>query len=448
MPPRPGKPCLVASLLLTTTVPLLLVLGGVTGRAAAAERAAVKLKPGDALPRNRWVDALAYVDPDWDVVSGDWRREEDGLTTEPSKMSRVMLPFEIHGDYDLEAEFTRTTGEGSVSIVIPVGERACQLTLAGWWQMMHALWRIDGRDPRDHDNPAKFRPGKLVNERAYRAFISVRTEGDDATIGVSLDGKPIIAWKGRQSSLSVVPYMDLPYPMRAGIGAYDATVTYHSVKLRSVSGKTELAPRPAPPFEDRPHDGWIDLLAGVDPDRDAVHGRWVRLKEAIAVAPASAREGFVRLMLPEEVERSYNLVAEFTRIKGSESVTINLPVATRACTLHFGSFLGGKAGLEQIDGKDIGHDHNPALRRPGSLVNGVRHTVLVGVQLTPCPRIDDHDVLIDVWLDGRPFVRWSGKESSLDLASWKFPERRRVGLGSNHGVVVFHAVRLKKVEVQ
>ncbi|MCY2990065.1 MAG: hypothetical protein NTY19_19655 [Planctomycetota bacterium] len=186
----------------------------------------------------------------------------------------------------------------------------------------------------------------------------------------------------------------------------------------------------------------VDALKYMDPDWDVVSGDWRREGDGLTTEPSKMS----RVMLPFEIRGEYDIEAEFTRTKGSESVTFNLPVGSRACTLHFGSFLGGVAGLERIDGKDIGDGHDPAVRRPGGLVNGVPHTLLVAVRLLPCPRSDDHDVLIDVWLDGRPFVRWSGRESSLDLAKWTFPELRRVGLGSNVGLVKFHTVRLRKVE--
>jgi len=412
---------------------------------AAATPADVKLEPGDELPRNQWVDVLQYVDPSWDVVSGGWWREEGGVTTEPSKMSRIMLPIEIGGSYDIKAEFTRTSGKDSINLIIPVGQRTCRLTLAGWAQTAHGLGKIDGRTGSDRANPARFTPGKLVNDRRYRVLASIRTKKDDVTIDVSLDGKPIIAWKGKQSSLSVTPYTGLPYSKRAALMAYDSTVTYHSASLRSISGKTKLAQRPEPPFDDGPNDRWVDLLANVDLKRDTIHGHWFRLEEAISVAPVSADEGLVRLMLPEVVDGSYDLVAEFTRNQGSDSVTIALPVGIRTCILHFSACNGKNAGLEQIDGKRIVDAHNPAVRRPGSLVNGRRYKALVSVRLLPSPGVDDDDAVIDVWLDGRPYVRWSGRASLLDLGAWKFPEPRHVGLGANRALVTFHSVRLQNV---
>lgn len=429
---------------ISTVAVLLVVLAGY-GRALAAETSDVDLAPGDELPRQKWINALKHVDPDWHAVSGEWRWSEEGLTTEPSIMSRVILPFEIEAGYDLKAEFTRTTGDGSITIVLPVGRRQCQMFLAGWWQTVHGVGRIDGVEPHDAKNPARWKPGKLTNERRYQVEISVRTEKDEATINVSLDGESIIAWTGKQSSLSIAPYMRLPYLKRSGIGAYDSTVTFHTVLLRSVSGKARFSPRPDLPFEQGPEEDWTELLTDVDLTRDVVEGQWYQDDGAVAVAPGALKENYMRLMLPGEVEGSYDLVAEFTRIKGNDSVTVTLPVGTKACTLHCSACVGGISGLERIDGKNIVNPHNPAVRRPGSLINGRRHTVLASVRRLPQGAIDEADVLIDVWLNGKPYVRWWGRESSLSLDAWKLPVPRRVGVGANVSVAKFHSVRLRKV---
>ncbi|GAG25813.1 unnamed protein product, partial [marine sediment metagenome] len=248
---------------------------------------------------------------------------------------RVMLPLEIDGSYDLGAEFTRTKADSTIIVVFPVGDRSCQLALSAFSQTVHGLGLIDGKNPDDRSNPATYRQGKLVNDRRYHVLLSVRTKKDEATIDVSLDGKPIITWSGKQSSLAVAPGQQLPYPKRASLGAHRSQVTFHSASLRSTSGKTTLAPHPQPPFDGAAKGRWVDLLADANLDRDTIHGRWFRQEGAVAVAPASAAEDLVRLMLPEVVEGSYDLEAEFTRTVGSSTVAINLPVGNRACTLRF-----------------------------------------------------------------------------------------------------------------
>jgi hypothetical protein len=183
-------------------------------------------------------------------------------------------------------------------------------------------------------------------------------------------------------------------------------------------------------------------LADVDVNRDTIDGRWARAEEGLSVAPAAAREGRVRLMLPEEIEGSYNLVAEFTRTRGADSIAITLPIGTRSCTLHFSA--GNDTGLESIDGHSLMR-MNPATRRPSSIVNGLRYKALVGVRLTRSPLLDDPAVLIDVWLDDKPCVRWQGRASSL-TTKWKLPQTRHIGLGASRSLVTFHAVRLQTVD--
>ena len=86
--------------------------------------------------------------------------------------------------------------------------------------------------------------------------------------------------------------------------------------------------------------------------------------------------------------------------------------------------LGG--GLEVIDGHPLCDLLNPAVRYPTGLVNGHRCQVLAKV------RIRDDNAVIDTWLDGKPFIHWAGKVSSLDNSKeWSLPEHWHVGVGAN-----------------
>jgi hypothetical protein len=91
-----------------------------------------------------------------------------------------------------------------------------------------------------------------------------------------------------------------------------------------------------------------------------------------------------------------------------------------------------------IDGMNIVDPRNPALRRPSPLVNGKKHQVLARV------RTAGQQVSMGVWLDGKPFLRWSGRASQLGLdPSWSLPERNRLGVGANVSAVTFHTVRVR-----
>jgi hypothetical protein len=436
----------------------LLLLGICLHVAAAAESSKAPadgplvLNPGQELPKGKWVDVMATVDPDWDAVSGAWRRGAwDGLsgTWRPQGsdlratgrgFERIMLPVEIEGGYELKVEFSRLAGMSSVEIAFPIGKRNCMMSLAALQQSAHGLSRVNGRDVGDRDNPAIWRPGTLINNRRYSALISVRLEGDKAKVDVTLDGHPIISWKGRQESLDVLPIWSLPKPYRPGFAGHNTDVVFYSALVRVTDGKARMAPPHVPPAIDLNDGHWIDLLKDVNPDRDAIEGRWLKVGRRIEVAPVSQAAKCVRLMLPRSVEGSYDLLAEFTRTKGTDSAMLALPVGSRQCNLVFSAYAGQDGGLEAIDGLGVHKENNPALRHPNSLVNGKEYRVLAQV------RTRDDNAVIDTWLDGKPFVHWAGKQSSLSTSKgWELPERWHVGVGAYESAVTFHTVRLRPV---
>jgi hypothetical protein len=425
--------------------------------AAAEAKAAVPppllLGPGEPLPEGKWVDVMTPVDPDWDTVSGawhrgawdglsgTWRQQGTHLTVEHSNFQRIMLPVELEGSYELKVEFTRRSGNYGLPIVFPVGRRSCVLSLADRWDTLHGLSLVDGRKTEGHSNPAVYTPGKLVNLQRYGVLLAVQLEGSRVKVDVSLDGQPIISWSGRQESLDVEPMFTLPKPYRPALAANDTDLVYYSALVRASDGKARMAPPHVSPKVDLDDRGWVDLLKDVDPDRDAINGRWVKLGGGIEVAPVSHDTRYVRLMLPRSIDGSYDLVVDFTRTKGFDSVTFALPAGARQCALHLSAWAGHSGGLEAVDRLTISDICNPALRHPSSLVNGQRHRLLAQV------RTREDNAVVDTWLDGKPFVHWAGKQSSLDISKeWSLPERWRAAVGANQCGVTFHAVRLRPVQ--
>ena len=398
------------------------------------------IAPGESLPNSAWVDAMGMADPAWDTVSGDWRRGPDSqgadLTTGVEIYSRILLPVELQGGYDLKADFTRVSGDGFAAIIFPVGPRTCMLELGAW--SLHGMERIDGKHLGDPLNPTARRPGLLSNGRRYSVALAVRIDGNAAKIEAVLDGQPLTSWGGKLSSLDVLDCWSLPQSRRPALAAYNSTVTFHGAAVRAVSGKSRMSPSHVSPKVDLADRRWIELLGGLDLERATIHGQWLKDGDGIAVARASQNERCVRVMLPHPVEGNYDLVVEFTRTAGNDSVMVTLPVGTRLCTLHFSASVGRMGGLECIDGRDIIDRNNPTLRRPNQLINDRRYQTFVQV------RTAGDNATVEAWPDGRPFTSWAGKQSSLSTCSlWTQPDHRCVGIGASKTGVTFHTVRVR-----
>lgn len=180
------------------------------------------------LPPGEWIEILQSVKPQRDVVMGIWAVDERGLHATLAQGGRIMLPAAPGDDYSLEVEFTRSAGEGSVALILPVGDRACELTLHGW-NGIDGLELIGGL--RANEN-ATTRPSGFEGFQRHRVRVDVRLRGSEASIDVLLDGKPHLRWQGEASELSNYFHWQLPDTSRLGLGVWDSEVTFHTARIR------------------------------------------------------------------------------------------------------------------------------------------------------------------------------------------------------------------------
>jgi len=207
-----------------------------------------EIRPGGQLPRAQWIDLLDWVDTSRDTVTGKWSKDGKELkATTPVKGARLMLPVNLNGSYELAVEFTRTAGDRDMALVLPVGSQQCLAVLNGWNNQtrIHGIGWIDGRSEKD--NQTTVRPGTLVNGRRYLLLVQVKAEGDMAAVAVFLNGAPITAWSGRQTSLSVPSNYATRDPSRPGLVAWLAEGIFHGARLRVVDGEATRTMRPNPP---------------------------------------------------------------------------------------------------------------------------------------------------------------------------------------------------------
>ncbi|MCX6910770.1 MAG: FHA domain-containing protein [Verrucomicrobia bacterium] len=169
-------------------------------------------------------------------VAGKWTREADGLTVLPEKglqFLQLNLPGEIAGSYDLEVQFTRHTSDQTVGVVLPAGSRLCSVVLSSFAGEASGLEFINEQDVRN--NPTTFKPAALNNGQPYTLLVQVRPQGDRVDLTATLDGRPFISWSGAQSSLHSYQGSWEAAPNRASLIAYECSVTFHSVTLRTMA---------------------------------------------------------------------------------------------------------------------------------------------------------------------------------------------------------------------
>ena len=193
----------------------------------------------------QWVDLLSHIDPARDRVSGAWSLHEMKLSCDPEQAARIELPVVVHGGYDLQVEFTRTSGRDDVDTIIPVGSHECSVALNGSGSGSdNGLSMIDGQTPYEGKNPTAVHDMKLENGHLYRLLIQVRIlPSNRASIDVALDGRRLLPhWEGDDSSLAVQDYWQHPHLGRPALGTWLTHVDFSSIQLRMTSGSASWAP--------------------------------------------------------------------------------------------------------------------------------------------------------------------------------------------------------------
>jgi len=388
-----------------------------------------KPEPGTVGP-GRWIDLAPLVDPARDVAEGKAERAGAALKIFSAANMRMTVSLVAQGDYEAEFAFKRTWGPGQVSFTLPVGPADVTLIVGGVAGSFSGLEKINGLGAEKNDTV--IRPSKFDNDRLYVVAVRVQTSGGQARIETLLDGSPFVQWSGPVSALSA------SYQVAArgcfGLGCWGAGYTFERARVRMLSGTArlqraaDLQAGPSASAAIKPGQ-WIDLVAGVDPDKDAVAGTWQR-KDVLALVKSCDR---ARLALPWQVAGDYQLKVEFARTRGGADITFILPVGSRSTALILGKEGGARSGLFWAGGNSCD------LVKPAPVENNKVHDLDVTVQ-TGAGKIR-----VAVSLDGKPYFDWQGPESNVVIwDAFQLPNNASPGLGSwNGNEIVYKSVQLR-----
>jgi serine/threonine protein kinase len=185
---------------------------------------------------------------------------------------------------------------------------------------------------------------------------------------------------------------------------------------------------------------WTNLLPHVDPARHRVSGIAMRDGDAIRIGPSTTE--LPRLMIPLTVCGDYDLRCRLTRNDGQADVILLFPVGDQACSLMLSAF-NGTCNFLTVDGHSGVGDwdiaNNPTTTKPGALQNGREYSLVLRVRL-----LDDNQASIEVDLDDKPFVRWSGdRKLIVQKQDWRIHNPAAFGLAAWWLSALFHSVELR-----
>jgi len=199
-----------------------------------AKQAAVDVT--SSTPR-MWIDLLQTVGLNQHVIAGTWSRNGTILETQPSRGSRIMLPYRPIGSYELQTSFMRHDGVDAVILMLPVKNRRVALILGGWANTLSLLYL--GRGHAGPNNSTKTERG-LIDGKRHQVTAEVREGVDQVRIVVTLDGDQIIDWSGNSSEFASIPEQETWKSDSLALIAEQVAVSFFECRLRLLDAESRL----------------------------------------------------------------------------------------------------------------------------------------------------------------------------------------------------------------
>lgn len=193
------------------------------------------------------VDLVPLLDADKDSIVGDWTIENGVLASpkraRPPRIHLLQIPYVPPAEYDLtlvvesRGPFDPKGETTSLDVGLPFGEARTLMVLDGWNGSIGGLMGIGGKTA--NDNETKLTNRVFTDGTPRTLVFSVRKQ----SITITLDGKPLVDWKGSPSDIQGSVY-DGQIPDRRAfyLGAWIG-YTFRKVQLTPLGGPGTVVAR-------------------------------------------------------------------------------------------------------------------------------------------------------------------------------------------------------------
>ncbi len=205
------------------------------------------------------IDLLTPIDPSRDTRNGKWIKSVDALVNDrergrggpPGLFNSELIesPVKIDGNYNVKIKFTKTSGRGAPVFVLPVADTrvtfALNMVNFGGTGELAGLSDVAGKNLFENETR---REGAIQEDRAYLldAVVKIETDGN-ASIAITLDGKPYLTWKGKKSDLKASDLTRLSGEKTMGFGIIDGSISIAQAKLKMLTGKADATAKGSAP---------------------------------------------------------------------------------------------------------------------------------------------------------------------------------------------------------
>ncbi|MCB1279429.1 bifunctional serine/threonine-protein kinase/formylglycine-generating enzyme family protein [Prosthecobacter sp.] len=405
-----------------------------------------------------WTNLIPHIQPQRDVIRGEWSVDENGLHAKRAQWALCNIPVQDPGtDYDLRYKVTRGEGshlamffafrKGRTGGYVPIDYTLAHLPEFADGQRWITIEDLTNLEMRDAATPRAKRKEWLPKGKACTILLQVR----DKEVIVSVNDEEAFRWPAEWSKLQQKGgaggsmFLDVAGDPIFGVGIFNCEATFHSIEMKKMeSGKSESSPPPGITIGDT----WTDLVPHVKLDRDVVRGDWKSGKEGLACVNL-VKWSLCKLPV-KQPEGDYEIRCRLTRTGGpvdglffpfrwgdtGGSIGIDYPGL-----VYFDGLR--RAGLERIEGRD--------LKTPSDMVSARKEWIPMGKTSTVLLQVGAKEVRLMV--DDVEAVHWKADWSQIRQTGSGTPwsgvftglSGPIFGIGMYNSEVTYHSIEMRRV---
>ena len=362
-------------------------------------------------------DVIPLIDLARDIRRGSWSIDSDTATLRsPGDGGRILLPIVAPLEYTLSFKAELPVGQDAAfALGLVAGDSPVQFVVSS---KEAGIDTIDGKRWSAKSLEKLPTPGT-----AAACECTVTADG----IRASIDGTPVADWQGETRRLG--PGGDwVMSDARRFFLATSGGVKFSEFKL-GPPVTPEAEPQPEL-VENEP----VDLLALIDPERDALSGTWERDSMALK-SRGDADDN--RLLIPLDFPAEYKLTVKVARAAGgkttNEALQFGLPFGDSKLRLAIDSQKSTFSGIF-LDNTKL--NDSPFARKGQVISNSATRELEITVRATG----------IKVTSDGKKVVDWSGHPHRATEFPDETGSHRRLWFGGRQQAFRFEKIQLEPLE--
>jgi hypothetical protein len=360
------------------------------------------------------VNVLALVDPVDDAVVGAWTMDGAALdVTRASSHARLQIPLVVPDELDWIVTARRLEGRDGLVLGFPFG-RAVAIASVDDNEARSGLGYCDGRNVGSRDGDV------WSSEKDVTLLLRVRRGGASLIV----DGRSFIEWTGDRAREAHDPRLTT-WDRRRPFLATHVRFRITRMEIVPISGPGEAVPR-TPVGETGAAQPAMDLLEGVDLDRDTLGGEWRRASGSLE---AVRERTIATLRSPWQPPAEYDLSLVIEEVDEGVGFMVGLPLlglSAGTLVIHDGHNDVFSSGLF-LDGR---HARNNVSTVPGRLFPSHARARI------DC-RVRRRGIAVDV--DGRTVIDWRGQLRRFALARGGGPPPDQLSIRAWNGRYRVHA---------